>query len=152
MDIYANLKKNDLVVPKASSPVGAYVMCKEMNNMIHTSGHIPVDEQGAFIKGRVGLDFSWEEAYQIAERIALQILATIEHKLGDLNRIEDMVKVTGFVQCAESFQDHAKVLNGASELFAKVLGEKGKAARSAVGVYSLPLGVPVEIEAVVAFK
>ena len=149
-DIYQNLKNNNLSLPSASSPVGAYVMSKQEGSLLYTSGHIPFDEAGQLITGRVGKDLSTEQAYQVAQRIALQLLATIEQSIGDLNKIREMVKVTGFVQCTESFKDHAKVLNGASELFAMLLGDKGKAARSAVGVYSLPLEVPVEIEAIIA--
>ena len=150
MDIYTKLTEMDLKLPKASLPVGAYVMVKKNKNLLYTSGHIPVDEKGQLITGRVGVDLDVQQAYEVSKRIALQLLATLDQALDNLNDIKQIVKVTGFVQCSETFKDHAKVLNGASELFAAVMGDTGKAARSAVGVYSLPLGVPVEIEAIVA--
>jgi len=96
--------------------------------------------------GKVGIDYTTEEAALFAEKIGLQLLATLKHEVGDLDRIKRIVKVVGFINCPDDFTQQPEVLNGCSNLFGAVLGERGVHARSAVGTNSLPRNVPVEIE------
>jgi enamine deaminase RidA (YjgF/YER057c/UK114 family) len=127
-------------------------MLSRVGNFIYTAGHLPVTAEGTVITGRVGSDLTTDEGYTAARNVGLNILATLKAELGDLSRVERIVKLTAFVNCVESFSAQPKVVNGASDLFGAVFGEKGKHARSAVGVNALPLNVPVEIEAIVLVR
>ena len=127
-------------------------MCTRVGNLIYTAGHLPVDAEGTIIAGRVGSELTTDEGYAAARSVALNIMATLKKELGDLSRVERIVKLTAFVNCIESFSSQPKVVNGASDLLGDVFGEAGKHARSAVGVNALPLNVPVEIEAIVLVK
>lgn len=127
-------------------------MLSRVGNLIYTAGHLPVTPEGTVITGRVGSDLTTEEGYTAARNVGLNIIATLKAELGDLSRVERIVKLTAFVNCVESFSAQPKVVNGASDLFGAVFGEKGKHARSAVGVNALPLNVPVEIEAIVLVR
>lgn len=139
-------------LPPAAKSVANYVMSSRVGNLIYTAGHLPVTEAGTVITGRVGSDLTTDEGYAAARSVGLNILATLKAELGDLSRIERVVKLTAFVNCVESFSAQPKVVNGASDLFVAVLGDAGKHARSAVGVNALPLNVPVEIEAIVLVR
>ncbi|MFO1092173.1 MAG: RidA family protein [Planctomycetaceae bacterium] len=116
--------------------------------MLYTAGHIPLTSEGKPLPGRVGSDFTLEQGRD-ARQVGLSILSTVRNKLGSLDRVVRLVKVLGMVNCTPEFTDQPKVINGFSELMIQVFGEDaGKAARSAVGVASLPANCPVEVEAI----
>ena len=138
--------------PPAAKSVANYVMFSRVGNLIYTAGHLPVNADGSVISGRVGSDLTTDEGYSAARAVGLNSLATLKAELGDLSRVERVVKLTAFVNCVDSFAAQPKVVNGASDLLGDVFGEAGKHARSAVGVNALPLNVPVEIEAIVLVK
>jgi enamine deaminase RidA (YjgF/YER057c/UK114 family) len=120
-----------------------------VGNLVYTSGHLPIDADGALITGRVGAELDVAAGYKAAQWAGLGILASLRKALGNLDRVGRVVKVLGVVHCTAEFTQQPAVINGCSELFAEVFGrEAGVGARSAVGANSLPLGVPVEIEAI----
>jgi enamine deaminase RidA (YjgF/YER057c/UK114 family) len=144
-----NLKKLNIKLPDAPSPVGAYVAYKKINNLVFISGQVSFRSNGELIKGKLGLDMSLEQGQDAAKVCAINILSQIKAACdGDLNKIKNCVKLTGFVNSIDSFVDQPKVINGASELMTQILGENGKHARAAVSVNSLPLGAAVEVEAI----
>lgn len=150
MSHYPNL--NNIILPPPSLAVGNYSMSRIQNHVLYTSGHIPLDDHKMPITGIVGQSVSLKDAVELARRIGLQLLSTLQDSLGNLDRIEQIIKITGFVSAVSSFTEHAVVLNGCSDLMCDVFGQAGKSARSAVGVATLPLGVPVEIELIAAIK
>ena len=144
-----NIKKNNIRLPKAADPVGAYLAAKKAGNFLFISGQISMNENGELIKGKVGKDLDLEEAYKAAERCALSIVAQAKKACGDdLSKIKSCVKVTGFVNSIDHFTDQPKVINGASNTISKIFGESGMHTRAAVSVNSLPLGVAVEVDAI----
>jgi len=136
-------------LPPASSPVANYVNAVRTGNLMFLSGKGPGVVQGLQPVGKVGQDFTVEQGYAFARSTGLALLAVLKAELGSLDRIARVVKVLGMVNCTPEFTGHPKVVNGCSDLFVEVFGEKGRHARSAVGMGSLPNGIPVEIEAVV---
>jgi enamine deaminase RidA (YjgF/YER057c/UK114 family) len=144
-----NLKKLNIELPNAPSPVGAYVAYKKINNLVFISGQISYKSNGELVKGKLGLDLNIEQGQDAARACAVNILSQIKVACnGDLDKIKNCVKITGFVNSIDSFVDQPKVINGASELLTQILGENGKHARAAVSVSSLPLGAAVEVEAI----
>jgi enamine deaminase RidA (YjgF/YER057c/UK114 family) len=138
-----------LELPAAAEPKGVYRPLVIVGNMAYTAGHLPIAPGGGLLKGRVGEDLDRDEGHRAALLAGLGILATLRAALGSLDRVRHVVKVLGMVNCTPDFTEHPAVINGCSELFAHVFGpDAGVAARSAVGVASLPLGAAVEIEAV----
>ncbi|HGJ64399.1 TPA: RidA family protein [bacterium] len=146
MKIEALLKEKGIELPEPTRPVANYVTTVKVGNMIFTSGHGP---QKHIPNGKVGKDLTLEQGYEASRNTALCLISTLKDALGDLDKVKRIVKLVGFVNCAEDFKDQPKVVNGASDLFVEVFGDKGKHARSAVGMYQLPGGIPVEIELVV---
>lgn len=145
----AKLAELGLQLPPAPEPKGVYKPLVAVGNLIYTSGHLPIDATGALIKGRVGNELDVDAGYSAAQLVGLAILASLRKELGSLDRVGRVVKVLGVVNCTSEFTQQPAVINGCSELFAAVFGpDAGVGARSAVGVNSLPLGVPVEIEAI----
>lgn len=143
------LKELGITLPPAPQPLGAYRPAIIAGAMIYTSGHLPIREDGTLTKGKIGEALSMEEGVEAARLAGLSILATLKKELGTLKSVKRLVKTLGFVNCVDSFEAQPKVINGCSELFAEVFGpEFGIGVRSAVGVNSLPAGIPVEIEAV----
>ncbi|MEM1123789.1 MAG: RidA family protein [Bacteroidota bacterium] len=137
-----------LELPPAPKPLGVYKPFLQVDNFIYVSGHGTVQSDGSLIIGRVGDDMSIEAGKMAAQQVGLAILATLKANLGSLNKIGRVIKVLGMVGCVPEFKEHPYVINGCSELFAKVWGEdKGVGVRSAVGMGSLPGRIPVEIEA-----
>ena len=136
-----------LVLPDVPMPVGTYVPFKISGDMLYLSGQGPRRPDGSFATGKVGRDVTVEEAYGHAELVGLGLLAAARMAAGDLSRIE-VVKLLGMVNAAPDFTDQPQVINGCSDLFVAVLGERGRHARSAVGMGSLPMQITVEIEAV----
>ena len=138
-----------LVLPPVGKPAGAYKPCLVVGPLAYVSGHLPFQPDGTLLKGRVGADLDADAGKAAARLTGLAILATLVHHLGSLDRVARVVKIMGLVNCPADFTQHPHVINGCSELFADVWGpDAGVGVRSAFGAGSLPLGVPVEIEAV----
>ena len=152
MTIDQRLAELGIALPAAAAPVAAYVPAVEVGGMLHVSGQISFAEDGSLIKGRLGEDVDLDGGIAAARRCGIMLLAQLKAALGSLDRVERIVKLGVFVNSTPDFTDQPKVANGASELMAEVFGEAGKHARSAVGVASLPLGVAVEVDAVVAVR
>ena len=152
MSIDQRLAELGIALPEPAAPVAAYVPAVEKGGLLHLSGQISFAEDGSLIKGRLGDDVDIDGGIQAARRCGVMLLAQIKAALGSLDRVERIVKLGVFVNSAPSFTDQPKVANGASELMEEVFGEAGRHARSAVGVAVLPLGVPVEVDAIVAVK
>ncbi len=149
MTAEARLSELELELPSVSRPKGLYKPLVIVGRLAYTSGHLPARPDGSLVTGRVGAELDQAAGAAAARQTALAILATLRAELGSLDRVRRVVKVLGLVSCTADFQQHPAVINGASEVFAQVFGlEAGVGARSALGVSSLPLGVPVEIEAI----
>ena len=152
MTIDSKLADLGITLPVAAAPVAAYVPAVEIGGMLHISGQISFAEDGSLIKGRLGDDMDVEAGMAAAKRCGVMLLAQLKAALGSLDRVERIVKLGVFVNSTPDFTDQPKVANGASELMVAVFGEAGKHARSAVGVAALPLGVAVEVDAIVAIR
>jgi enamine deaminase RidA (YjgF/YER057c/UK114 family) len=152
MTIDQRLAELGITLPPAAAPVAAYVPTVEVAGLLHVSGQISFAEDGSLIKGRLGDTVDLDAGMAAARRCGVMLLAQIKAALGSLDRVERIVKLGVFVNSTADFTDHPKVANGASELMVEVFGEAGKHARAAVGVAALPLGVAVEVDAVVAIK
>ena len=152
MSIDNRLAELGITLPKPAAPVASYVPAVESAGLLHISGQISVAEDGNLILGRLGEDMNLERGIEAARRCGIMLLAQIEAALGSLDRVERIVKLGAFINSAPNFTDQPKVANGASELMQEVFGEAGRHARSAVGVTVLPLGVAVEVDAIVAVK
>ena len=149
MSIDAKIKEMSLLLPKANDPVGSYVATKISGNLLYISGQISIDANGQLIKGKVGKDFNTEQAYKVAQRCALNIIAQAKKACSDdLSKIKSCVKLTGFVNSTDDFIEQPKVINGASDLIKDLFGDKGTHTRAAVSANSLPLGVAVEVDAI----
>ena len=141
-----------LALPEAAAPLAAYVPFVRAGDLLHVSGQISRDAHGVW-RGTLGADMDAEAGARAAQSCGLHLLAQVKAACeGDWDRLLRVVKLTGFVASAPGFFDQPKVINGASELMASVLGDRGRHARSAVGVVALPLGAAVEIEAVVLLR
>ncbi|HBN07827.1 MAG TPA: LysR family transcriptional regulator [Cyanobacteria bacterium UBA8530] len=145
MNIEERLKELGLELPALAAAAGNYLPYVRVGDMIYLSGQLPFLKGALTHKGKVGAEVSLEEAQQAARTCTLNGLALLREAAGSLDKIA-MVRVGGFVASASGFTDQPKVINGASDLLVQILGENGKHARAAVGVFELPLGVPVEIE------
>ena len=141
-----------LTIPEAPKPVAAYVPGVKSGDLIYTSGQLPVVAGELKYKGKVGADVLEEAGYEAARICALNCLGVIKSIAGDLEMIEQVVKVTGYVNSAPGFTMQPKVINGASDTLQALLGERGKHARSAVGVNELPLNAACEVEMIVRIK
>jgi enamine deaminase RidA (YjgF/YER057c/UK114 family) len=151
MSIEAKMAELGIVLPEAAAPVAAYVPVVIAGGLAHVSGQVSFVD-GVLRKGRLGEDVTLEQGIEAAQGCGLMILAQLKAALGSLDRVERVVKLGCFVNSAADFTDQPKVANGASELMVAVFGEAGKHARAAVGVPSLPLGVAVEVDAIVAVR
>ncbi len=149
MSAEARLKELGLVLPSPPEPIASYVTFVRTGNLAYTSGHGPMRADGSWMTGKVGEDLDTDEAREAARVTCLGLLATLRKNLGSLDEVVRVVKVLGMVNCTTDFTDHPAVINGCSDLLAEVFGEAGRHARSAVGVGSLPMNIPVEIEAIV---
>jgi len=143
-----NFKALGLSLPPAPAPLGVYKPCLIDGKYLYLSGHGPVQDDKSLIIGRIGVDFDMDQGKLAARQVGLTMLSTIVANLGSLDKVKRVIKVLGMVNCSPDFERHPYVINGASELFAKVWGEEnGIGVRSAVGFGSLPDNIPVEIEA-----
>ncbi|WP_309661409.1 RidA family protein [Sphingomonas sp.] len=152
MSIDQRLTELGITLPQPAAPVAAYVPAVEIGGLLHVSGQISFAEDGSLITGRLGEDVDLEGGIAAARRCGVMLLAQIKAALGSLDRVERIVKLGVFVNSTPAFTGQPKVANGASELMQQVFGEAGRHARSAVGVAVLPLGVAVEVDAIVAIK
>jgi enamine deaminase RidA (YjgF/YER057c/UK114 family) len=144
-----NFEKLNLKLPPAPKPMGVYKPFLIVGDLVYVSGHGTVKEDGSMIIGKVGVDLNADEAKLAAQQVGLAILATLKNNLGSFNKIKRVIKVLGMVNAVPEFARHPFVINGCSELFAKVWGDdQGVGVRSAVGMGSLPDNIPVEIEAI----
>jgi enamine deaminase RidA (YjgF/YER057c/UK114 family) len=152
MSAEARLKELGIVLPPVPKPVANYVPYRLIGNMLYLSGQGPRDANGKHIGGKVPTEVSVEEAYQHARIVGLSLLAATRDALGSLDRVEAVVKLLGMVNGTPDFGDQPKVINGCSDLLVEVLGDRGRHARSAVGMGSLPSRISVEIEAIIAVQ
>lgn len=143
------LRELGIELPKAMAPVANYVPAARLGNVIYLAGAPPIKPDGKFATGKVGIDVTLDEAYQRARLVGVGLLAVMREELGSLDKVVRVARVFGMVNAAPNFTDHPKVINGCSDLFVQVFGDRGRHARCAVGMASLPFGISVEIEAVI---
>ena len=154
MDAERRLEDLGIVLPPSwQAPSGLnFATASRCGNLLFLSGHGPARADGTWITGRLGRDLSIDQGYEAARLTGLNLLATTRAALGSLDAVGRVVKVLGMVACTEDFHDMPQVINGASDLFVAVFGEAGRHARSAVGLLSLPMNIPVEIEMIVEVR
>ena len=149
MNIENKLKDLKIQLPKAPDPVGAYVAFKKIDKLLFISGQLPIGLDGKMIKGKVGADLTLEDGQKASKLCVINIIAQAKKAMnGDLNKIKNCIKITGFVNSHDNFIDQPKVINPASETLSTVFGDAGKHARAAISANSLPLGAAVEIDAI----
>ena len=146
------LNQLNIKLPKAPDPVGAYVAFKKISNLLYISGQLPIGSDGNIVKGKIGKELTLEDGQKASKLCVINILAQAKKAMnGDLNKIKNCVKITGFVNSTDEFADQPKVINPASETLSAVFGENGKHTRAAVSTNSLPLNAAVEIDAIFEF-
>ncbi len=150
--IEEKIKELGFEVPEVAKPLAAYIPAKRVGNLVMTSGQVPLVKGELKYSGKVGVELTEEEGQKAAEICALNCLAAIKGVIGNLDMIEEVIKLTVFVNNKDGFAAQPKIANGASELIGKIFGDKGLHARSAVGVSGLPINSPVEIEMIVRVK
>ena len=138
----------DLKFIDTPHPIGNFVNVRFTGNLAYISGQGPFDDNGKLITGKVGKDLDIDQAYDAAKRVGISLLSVINNDIG-FEKVNKIVKILGLVNCTEDFLQQPQVINGCSDLFVEYFGEKGKHARSALGVYVLPNNIPVEIEAII---
>ena len=148
-DPEAKLAALGIELPEVSAPVANYVNAVNTGNLIFLAGKGPKKADGNYITGKVGVDLNEKEGYDAARLTAINQLAVLKAELGNLNKVKRIVKVLGMVNCGPDFGNQPEVINGFSDLMVEVFGDRGKHARAAVGMGSLPRGIAVEIEAIV---
>ena len=149
MNIDDKLKELNISLPKAPDPVGAYVAFKKVGKLLFISGQLPIDIDGKMIKGKIGKDLTLDEGQKASKLCVVNIIAQAKKAMdGDLNKIKNCIKITGFVNSADNFTDQPKIINPASETLSSVFGNNGKHSRAAISTNSLPLGAAVEIDAI----
>ena len=136
-------------LPTPPPPVANYVRAVTTGNLVFLAGHGPLKADGTYVTGRLGKDLKLEEGYEAARLTAIALLASLKAEIGELSRVKRVVKVHGMVNSDPAFTDQPKVINGCSDLLVSIFGDRGKHARAAVGMASLPIGIAVEIEMVV---
>lgn len=149
IDFDKRLKDLNIVLAKPSAPLASYVKTVRVGNLVYTAGHGPDKPDGSRVTGRLGDDLTLEQGQEAARLTGISLLSSLKAELGDLNKVKRIVKVLGLVQSTPDFKDQPKVMNAFSDLMVEVFGEKGKHARSAVGMSALPANWATEIEMVV---
>lgn len=152
MDVYKRISQLGLELPKVPKPVASYVPAKIYNDLVFSSGQTGTIDGQLQCKGKVGREVSLEEAQNSARLSVLNCLASIESVIGDLNRVEEVIKLTGYVASVEGFGQQPAVVEGASKLLLEIFGDNGQHARAAIGVAELPFGAPVEVELIVRVR
>jgi len=148
----ARLKELGIKLKRPAPPSANFIPAVKVGNLVFLSGQGPVKEDGNFMIGKVGKEFTLEEAKYAARLTGISLLEALKAELGDLNKVKRIVKVLGMVNAVPEFDKHSQVINGFSDLMVEVFGENGRHARSAVGMGSLPRNIPVEIEMIVELK
>jgi enamine deaminase RidA (YjgF/YER057c/UK114 family) len=143
------LREKGLELPQQPSPLAQYVSAVRSGNLVFISGHGPVKDGELVFRGKLGQEVDVDTGYQAAQLVTLNMLTSLKHEIGDLDRVRRVVKLLGMVNCTPDFDRQPEVINGASDLLVDVFGERGRHARSAVGMQSLPRGISVEIEMIV---
>src|SRR5688572_24759542 len=151
-DAETKLKEKGIVLATPGKPVANYVNAVRVGNLLYLAGKGPTKPDGTNITGKVGKDLTIEQGYEAARLTAINHLAVLKAELGSLNKVKRIVKVLGMVNCTDNFTDQPKVINGYSDLMVEIFGEKGKHARSAVGMYTLPGNIAVEVEVIVEIE
>ncbi len=152
MNYEEKIKELGFELPQAPTPLASYVPTVRSGNLVFTAGQVPVKDGKLIYAGKVGKDISAEDAQKAAQICALNCLSVVKAKIGSLENIKRIVKISVFVNSAEGFTEQPKVANGASDLLVEIFGEAGKHARSAVGVNELPIDAAVEIEMIAEIK
>ena len=153
MSIYENLEKLNIKIPKPPDPVGAYVAYKKTSNLLFISGQISIDANGNIMKGKLGKELSIDQGKAAAKLCSINIIAQAKKACDErLETIRNCIKLTGYVNSTNEFNDQPKVINGASEIISAVFGENGKHTRAAISANSLPLNAAVEIDAIFELK
>ena len=149
MSYESKIKELGIILPEAKAPVGNYLASKIVGKMLFISGQISIDSSGQLIKGKVGKDLDVNAGYEAAKRCAISIIAQVKKACdNDLSKVKSCIKLTGFVNSTDDFNEQPKVINGASDLIASIFGDVGMHTRAAVSTNSLPLGVSVEVDAI----
>ncbi len=148
-DPEARLKELGITLPTAATPVANYVNAVRVGNLLFLAGKGPSRPEGGYITGKVGVDLSIEQGYEAARLTGIAQLAVLKAELGDLKKVKRIVKVLGMVNCSPDFANQPEVINGYSDLMVQVFGDRGKHARSAVGMIALPRNMAVEVEMIV---
>ena len=147
--ISEKLNQLNIELPKAPDPVGAYVAFKKIGGLLYISGQLPIGKDGKITKGKIGKDLTLEDGQKASRLCVINILAQANKAMnGNLDKIKNCIKITGFVNSTDNFLDQPKVINPASETLSSVFGDKGKHTRAAISTNSLPLGAAVEIDAI----
>ena len=146
------LKEKGITLTTPSAPVANYVNAVRVGNLLYLSGKGPTKPDGTHTTGKVGKDISLEQGYEAAKLCAINHISVLKAELGDLKRVKRIVKVLGMVNCTDDFKDQPKVINGYSDFMVAIFGDKGKHARSAVGMNSLPMDIAVEVEVIVEIE
>ena len=149
MKIEEKLKELGFDVSAPAAPAANYVPAVRTGNLVFVSGNGPRRADGSMVTGKVGAELTREEGYEAARLTIVSCLAAVRGEIGDLDRVVRVVKLLGMVNCTEDFAGHPQVINGASDLLVELFGDRGRHARSAVGMQSLPMGISVEIEMIV---
>ena len=149
MSVDERLRELGIELPEPPPPVGNYIGAVTVGNLVFLSGHGPRSASGEYSSGKIGGELTPEQGQEEARQVGLNMLATLRAEIGDLDRVRRVVKVLGMVNAAPDFRNHPKVIDGFSDLMVEVFGEKGRGARSAVGMGSLPFQIPVEVEMIV---
>lgn len=139
------LRRLGIELPSAPKPVGAYVAVIRTGNLVLTSGQLPWKGDKLLYTGKLGNELSVEQGYEAARQCAINALAQLQSALGDLDKVRRIVRVEGYVHCGTGFRQHPQVLDGASDLFNQVFGEKGRHTRTALGIHEMPLDSPVQL-------
>ena len=148
-EIENKIKSLNINLPEPKAPVGAYVATKIGGKLLYISGQVSIDENAKLITGKIGKDLDLEKGYKAAERCGLSIVAHVKNACGgDFDKVKSCVKLTGYVNSTDDFKDQPRIINGASDIIAKIFDKKGEHTRAAVSVNSLPLGVAVEVDAI----
>jgi enamine deaminase RidA (YjgF/YER057c/UK114 family) len=149
MSAEENIKNFKINLPNPKDPVGSYSATKIVGKLLYISGQISINDKGDLIKGKIGKDLSADQGYEAAKRCGLAIISQVKKACkDDLSKIKSCVKLTGYVNSIDDFTDQPKVINGASEIIAKIFNDKSMHTRAAISSNSLPLGVAVEVDAI----
>jgi len=152
MRVEQRLKELGVTIPAAAKPVAAYVPTTLSGNTLYTAGQLPFVEGKLKFIGQLGKDLSIEEGAEAARLALLNALAAVQEGIGDLERVDQVLKLTVFVNSADGFTGQAQVANGASTLLEEIFGERGRHARSTLGTNTLPLGAPVELDLILSIR